>query len=258
LFNNAWNAQQNFDHGYNVPVPPVPPDLEVNSKPNRIEVKWTDDNKSPDDDVSPDPAGYRVYRARGNPNPQVIEGRLIGRWKKIFECGQGIGRPIQYSFNDTTALRGENYYYYVTAFDDGAGNISVNGKNLGMLESGKYLARTTQPASLLREPRTSLDGVAIVPNPFHVNATDVQFPGAPNKIVFEELPAECTIQIYSESGDLVKTLQHTDGSGDESWGVNADTYQTTNTGQVVVSGIYIAHISTPDGQSKNIKFIIIR
>jgi hypothetical protein len=71
-------------------------------------------------------------------------------------------------------------------------------------------------------------------------------------MAFLGLPPACTIRIYTERGDLVKTLEHTDGSGDELWD------STTSSRQVVVSGVYIAVFTTPDGQSAIRKFIIIR
>ena len=67
-----------------------------------------------------------------------------------------------------------------------------------------------------------------------------------------------TIVKKKESGDLVKTIEHTDGSGDESWGVLAEEWSASNTGQIIVSGIYIAYIETPDGESTVLKFAIVR
>ncbi len=76
--------------------------------------------------------------------------------------------------------------------------------------------------------------------------------------MFMDLPPECTIKIYSESGDLIKTLNHTDGSGDEPWGVLEEEQSTTESGQIIVSGIYIAYIETPDGESTFVKFAVVR
>ncbi len=54
--------------------------------------------------------------------------------------------------------------------------------------------------------------------------------------MFYNIPKVCTIKIFTERGDLIKTIQHTDGSGDEPW------YCITSSRQTVVSGLYIAHI----------------
>jgi hypothetical protein len=67
------------------------------------------------------------------------------------------------------------------------------------------------------------------------------------------------IKIYTETGDLIKTINHVNGSGDERWD------SKTSSGQIVVSGLYIAYFEvTEDGsgfkKGDNIfrKFIIIR
>ena len=70
--------------------------------------------------------------------------------------------------------------------------------------------------------------------------------------MFYNIPGQCTIKIFTERGDLITTIEHTDGSGDEAWN------SITDFRQVIVSGLYIAYIETPDGESIHKKFIIIR
>ena len=66
--------------------------------------------------------------------------------------------------------------------------------------------------------------------------------------------------IFTESGDLVKTIDHDSGSGDEIWGGNILDLQTvSDSGQLLVSGIYIAHITDNEsGGTAVTKFVIIR
>jgi hypothetical protein len=89
---------------------------------------------------------------------------------------------------------------------------------------------------------------------------EIQFQGTGKlKLMFVNLPPVCTIYIYNESGDLVKILNHTDGSGGEAWSdATQENFLTTDSGQMVVSGIYIAHIITPQGETENVKFLIVR
>ncbi|MEJ2050942.1 MAG: fibronectin, partial [Calditrichota bacterium] len=214
---------------------------------------WGDESEA-----APDFAGYRVYRAIGNPGTVVQEDKLVGTWEKVFECGEGTGQSLTHVFEDAQAQRGQGYYYYVSAFDDGQGNTGVDGKDVGVLETGPYRNRTTRSASLTRAPGELLSEIRVVPNPFHISASDVQFTGEPNKIIFMGLPPEATIKIYSESGDLVQVIEHTDGSGDEAWGDIFEEQQVTRSGQVIVSGVYIALIQTPSGESTYVKFAIVR
>ena len=83
----------------------------------------------------------------------------------------------------------------------------------------------------------------------------MKFPGVADedKIAFYNIPGECTIRIYSELGELIKTIEHKNGSGNEFW------YQVTSSGQIIVSGIYIAVITdTVTGEHHLAKFTIIR
>jgi hypothetical protein len=239
LFRNAYNAVLNYEADFDVPVPPQAPDIEVWSRPNGVDVLWSN---SDDSDI----AGYRVWRAIGTPYPDFQVDKVIGVHELIFECGAGTDNPtIVNEFRDVNAIRGQPYFYAVTAF------------NSDGLESGRLLNLTTTPAFLTRTAG-SLDQVRVVPNPYNWGARSIQYVGEPNKIKFMDVPGVCTIRIYTESGDLIKTIEHTDGSGDASWGVQLEEHQTTETGQLVVSGVYIAHITTPEGESKNVKFVIVR
>ena len=252
LFNNTSAAQWTVSNNYQVPAAPPAPSVQVTSLPNRIEVAWGDESEQ-----AGDFAGYRVYRALGNPDPLLRQDQFIGAWEPVFACGPGTANPeIVHKYEDTDAVRGEDYYYYVAAFNDGS-EADWNGV-AKPVESGRYLNMTTQAASLTRPPGERLSEIRVVPNPWNVGAGNVQFQGAQNKIVFYGLPPQCTISIYTQSGDLVEKLEHTDGSGDEAWGTLWQERMTSATGQVVVSGLYIAHVETPEGQSKNVKFIVVR
>ena len=243
LFQNAWAAQWAVRNDYNVPIAPSPPSIEVTSLTDRINISW-DGTES---ESASDFAGYRVYRAIGNPDTTFFP---------IFECGQGTDNALCNSYDDITAQRGFSYYYYVAAFDDGVGNAPGVFGRQESLESGKFLNRTTFGASLTR-PGGSLSAARVVPNPFNISARDLQFTGDPNKILFLEVPETATIRIYTESGDLIKTIEHS-GSGDASWGILQEEHSATDNGQIVTSGIYIAHIQTPDGDSTILKFVVVR
>ena len=264
LFTNGINALKNFQNNYNVPNGPPPPSIEVNSRPDRVEINWGSESES-----ASDFAGYRVYRSEGQPgqNQRIYYDREYHpeySWKMIFECGQGTANALTHTYDDATAERAKAYFYYVTAFDDGIGNITdVNGKK-EVLESGESLNMAFKAAYLTRPPGAKLSDVRVVPNPYNINAYELQYPGEPDKIMFLDLPGYCTIKIYTESGDLVKTLYHTSGSGDESWGVLLTEHMASDTGQIVVSGIYIAYIEennedgTPTGNTHVVKFVIVR
>jgi hypothetical protein len=80
-------------------------------------------------------------------------------------------------------------------------------------------------------------GIRIVPNPYNIAAADMQYPGEPDKIMFLNIPGHCLIKIYTENGDLINTISHENGSGDQAWN------SITSSRQVVVSGVYIVHFT---------------
>lgn len=244
LFRNALNAKWAYQNINNVPTGPPPPSIEVESRPDNVLITWGNESES-----ASDLAGYNIYRAI--PTVDSV----------IYRCIKTVGKDI-HSYEDRTAQRGIGYAYAVTAFDDGTSNLAdYNGKK-EVLESSMFLTQTAQTSTgrmavLTRPPKTISD-VRVVPNPFSLRAIDMQFTGQQDKIMFLNLPPICTIKIYSESGDLVKTLEHTNMSGDESWGNLTEEFSVTKTGQVIVSGIYIALIETPDGKKNIVKFAVVR
>ncbi|MFC1543233.1 hypothetical protein ACFL4K_01685 [Candidatus Neomarinimicrobiota bacterium] len=250
LFKNAYAGQWAVRNDYDVPLAPPAPSIEIQSMPDKIVVYWGSDLPSSpgapfESEDAPGFAGYRVYRSEALDHDMELIADIPGSGT--------------YSYDDTEPQRGLAYYYAVTAYDDGTSNGADVYNTNEVLESGKLINRTTLGAHLTRRPTASVDSFRVVPNPFHIGAFDLQFgTGEPNKIMFLDLPPVCTIRIFSESGDLVKTIEHTNLSGDESWGVLAREHSVTESGQYIVSGVYIAHIETPEGESAYQKFVIVR
>jgi len=158
------------------------------------------------------------------------------------------------------------YYYYIVSVSDGSNNRSGQPNPVGSLYSSRFYTQTTQPAELLKPPADNMENIRVVPNPYNIRSRLLQYPGEEDKITFLNLPPYCTIRIFTERGDLIETIEHDNGSGDEAWN------SITSSRQVVVSGIYIAHFkvsrdySDPDtqeplfrkGDSAFRKFVIIR
>jgi len=238
VFTGEDSLLQTFDRAistyradYVIPEPPPPPDeFEVSSGGDQIKLTWSN---SAETHVGF--AGYKVFRAIHKPDTT---------YEEIFSCDLD---DLANEFSDVKAQRGFDYYYYIVSYDDG----NTNGGN--PLYSGKFYTMTSKFASLKRPPGLTLDAIRVVPNPFNIKSRDLQFgESGPNRVFFYDIPAVCTINIYTERGDLIYTIEHTNNSGDESWdGI-------TEYRQLIVSGIYIAHFETPDGRSTYRKFIVIR
>jgi hypothetical protein len=228
-------AKRNYDLGYHIPQPPLPPPLfNVTSGGDRITLAW---EASPSQG-SPGFGGYKIFRAVGKPDTV---------YEEIASLAPGATQ-----YDDVTPQRGFSYYYYISAFSDGSNNTSGGPNPTGFLMSSRFYTRTNQPAYLRRKAGESLPGIRIVPNPYNLASLDMQYPGEPDKIMFLNIPGHCLIRIYTENGDLINTITHEDGSGDQAWN------SITSSRQVVVSGVYLVHFTVTqdyvDPQTGQLKY----
>jgi hypothetical protein len=128
------NARRNYASGYKLPMPPPPPQqFTVTSGGNRILLTWADNATA-----HPNFDGYVIYRSEGN----VMNWRTV--YKKIFECKKS---NVVHSFDDVTAVRGFDYYYYIQSKDDGSTNDLEPGTPL---YSSMFWTMTSVPATLQR------------------------------------------------------------------------------------------------------------
>lgn len=255
---NMYNAQWNFRQGYVIPTAPPPPStFKVTSLPDGVRLEWSSESNA-----AADLDGFRIYRSKGYREPKPDQGQLVGSIELI-----GTVDKYTYTYTDATAEAGQPYYYAVTAIDDGTNIPDVSDEDGDLLypadqvlESGIYLTLTTVPAQLTEEPGDELSDIRVVPNPYNINAINQQYIGVDqDKIAFLGLPPVCTIRIFTESGDLVQVIEHTNESGREDWGGKIpERHSATMSGQRIVSGIYIAHFETPDGASIIRKFVVVR
>ena len=100
----------------------------------------------------------------------------------------------------------------------------------------------------------------MVPNPYVVTNVleqlDLQNPmdRGPRKIYFTNLPKECTISIYTVSGDLVETLEHNSDieNSQEYWDL------TTKDNFPFAYGVYLYHVDAPGIGEKLGRFSVIK
>ncbi|HID92721.1 MAG TPA: hypothetical protein EYP60_01375 [bacterium (Candidatus Stahlbacteria)] len=116
------------------------------------------------------------------------------------------------------------------------------------------------------EARLQLDRIAVVPNPYIVAAAwepEILEPTMAQRAVgtehdrkldFIHLPPECTIRIYTITGELVKTIEHnsTVFDGHESWNM------LSKDNMEISYGIYIYYVDAPGIGTKIGRFAIIK
>lgn len=251
LFQLVRRAKAAFENNYNVPSPPRPPtSFTVTSGTNQISIEWTA--------AEAPPGGWELYRAQnrfqGFPAPNPEE-----RYVCVAGCPGTPPLPgSATSYLDTQVQRNVSYFYYLQAVGARPSNddpLAINGTPGRVpLKSSRYYAQTYDPAFLKRAPGPNLAAARIVPNPYNLGAKEeLRYADQINKIAFLDVPGNSTIRIYTELGELVKTLEHTDGSGDQNWDL------LTDSGQLIVSGIYIAVIRDNNSGEQIIKkFVVIR
>ena len=251
---SAYRAKWNFDHKYQIPLEPPPPSkITITAFASNIQVDWEDTQAEKLNNF----AGYRIMKR-------------ISRLDTVFyqpvynSDASDIG--ASHTFNDTTIRPGANYSYYVQA----KALIDPNDLNADPTTRGKEIFSSrlwVQDNSLGTPvvyppvlPQDNLSKIRVVPNPYNisdplVNGSTYGSGTEGRLLYFLNLPAICTIKIFTENGDLVRTIDHTSSggpSGSEQWNLD------TSSGQVVSSGLYIAVFQKPNGEVSYEKFIIVR
>ena len=239
LFQTFERAHANFEAGYDIPEPPRPPDVfEVNSGGDGIFLEW-------EYPAGEDIEGFEIYRA---------EGRADSTYYLIHEADANERELVD---DDTTPIggptRGRDYYYYISAVGNEADNDGSAMTPEGALSSSRYYTQTYDPARLQRPEGTSMDEIAIAPNPYSRSAdSEMRLQERGDRVAFYDVPGEARIRIYTEVGELVDDFVHDDGSGDAFWDL------TTQDDQKISSGVYIIVFEDLEtGEQTTRKFVAI-
>jgi len=262
---NLYAASNNMST-YPVPeAPHAPLNFAVFGRPDKVDLTWEPPAGGPSR------TAWVLYRAdlwednlytngcteESNFGPNVVNGSR-GQIRCGYEMIAELG-PNDTSYEDREPVRGTDYYYFLQAVggpqsDDPDGITGTPGGY--PLRSSRYLTQTYQPVNLKRPPYGTSGTVAdarIVPNPVNLGSDNTVRFEQEDRVAFFNIPGDCTIKIFTALGELVHTIEHNDGSGDELWNL------TTRSRQLLVSGIYIAVITdNSNGQESILKFTVIR
>lgn len=246
----AWRAKWNYEHNYQIPKAPPPPitfDIRSSGLDDGVFLNW----RNPEAENMPNFAGYRILRRLTNQDSVF--------YKIIYSSGPE-DKASEHEILDTSVVSGAPYYYYLQT----KAKIDENDLNADPTTRGKiiYSSRLLVPnLNSIAPPKHSsedMSSIRIVPNPYNINDPLVRqlfadYDG--RRINFYNLPPVVSIKIFTENGDLIKTIYHehpVDESGFEYWDMITDNQQ------VISSGIYIAVFQKPDGETSFQKFIVVR
>lgn len=149
----------------------------------------------------------------------------------------------------------------VSSIRPGAGNY-IRITNKRPFRSGDFFNFTiSEPKFDADLARSELDKIKVVPNPYiATNILELQTQTqlgnarAQRTLMFNHLPAKCTIRIYNIRGELVRTIERNAAMSDgtEYWELlNRDN-------QDVAYGVYIYHVEAPGIGEKVGKFAVIK
>lgn len=252
LFRNASRAvrlwkSSNVKKGqgtFNVPFAPAAPSLTGFSEFDQVRLQWGDEAEK--DTRAGTITKYRIYR--DYKRPPAMTSPTDTTFLLLAEVPAGTHEYI-----DREIVRGDKYYYYITAVNDKGIESSpfLNMTGTSQVREDEALTPTRGP-----DPDWTKN-VVVVPNPFHA-AGAVKYPG--RRLTWLNLPAYCNIRIYTMTGDLVQKIKHVSGSGTDDW-LRQDTFSTME----IVSGVYIYVIEELDGPDGNPtgkkaigKFVVIK
>jgi hypothetical protein len=120
----------------------------------------------------------------------------------------------------------------------------------------KFAFSIGQAAISAQAIKDELHRVRVVPNPYVVASRFEEEFGALRReplrqLKFIHLPPVCAIRIFTIDGDLVTTIEHTDGTGAATWDMRA------GGGREIASGIYLYLIKTDNAERLD-RFAVIK
>lgn len=252
--NYAWSK---INSGVKLPAAPPPPDISIINGPSQIEVSWSYPEASYFQDAVTgvdDWDEWKVYRKKGALLTfDPLDENAINKWELVFSTKDKNVKQ----FIDKNVTRGVDYYYAVTAVDNGTQNTTgcVPGARL---ESSRFVTMSQLNSYSVKSGLNTSKEVRVVPNPatrYKAGAAINQ--GTPDRISFFNLPVSCKLSVYTESGELVWTRDHY-ASADHTWD------QKTDSNQYAVSGLYILAVTECKDANGNsldnqfVKFVIVR
>ncbi len=282
---------------YILPAPPNSPYTRIDATDGKIEIYWSNNSEESIDPITQekDFEGYRVYASKlgfdVSQTPPKLEFVKIGEYdipnNGLFnEVGfeavrlekpltfEGDTNVYYYKYTINNIQNGWQYAIAVTAFDRGN-----PGANLESLESSPNFNNFRVFAGKDAVEDLKENGPFAYPNPYYAGAAwegNSSFQEESRKMIFANLPARCTIRVYTTAGDLLDEINHdqdyigTDirwfktfgaedpeknifSGGEHAWDL------LTQSNQILARGIYIFTVEDLDtGKLYKSKFLIIK
>ena len=263
---NADRVLALLNNDFNTPGPPPQPEFRLSVDNHSVLIDWEIIPSSINPEIYQDPyrmddedqpfEGYRIYKSnysKDGPYTMLAEYDIGGNG--LFN---DVG--LKYQFQDVGLLNNFEYYYSVTGF-------SKQDAVVGFLSQESSISANAQVAVPGTGTPDKVGDVAVVPNPYradlYYNTLNPPWE-KPNyfgdiwveqdrRIQFINLPSQCTIKIYTVSGEEVRVIKHDNiNRGYADWNL------TSSVGQTVAGGIYLFSVSDVIGNNQIGKFVIVK
>ena len=100
--------------------------------------------------------------------------------------------------------------------------------------------------------KPDLAAIHTAPDPY-LGSSRFDLAPTARQLVFVNMPAQCTLRIYSLSGVLIRSFNYRDesGGGRMAWDM------TSRSGQSIASGVYFFQVTTPEGDEHVGRFTVV-
>lgn len=143
---------------------------------------------------------------------------------------------------NTSLIFGYDYKYRLAAYDTTGMGSPISG----------YTNMTLRPGAVAEPTATALKNIKVVPNPLILGTRWDKYADV-TQVKFNHMPeSNATIKIYNISGDLLRVIEHTDGTTTATWDL------LTKHNQEVAPGLYIYVVIGENGEKTKGTFSIIR
>jgi len=175
----------------------------------------------------------------------------------------GFLKYFEYEYTIDNLLPTVPYYVNVTAFDFGSPQ-----SGLGSLETSRTnLAEMVYPLNSVDSVEAKNLEVYVYPNPYRVDGNYIEdgfegrnaqyyIPDRMRRLHFANLPAKCTIRIYTLDGDLIREIEH-DMDPSDPTAMHDEWDMITRNTQRIVTGIYYWVVEEANGDTQIGKLVII-
>ncbi len=175
----------------------------------------------------------------------------------------GYFKYYEYEFLIEDLLPNVPYYIAVTTYDFGSPETGLE-----PLESSKTLtAKSAYPNNKLDLAADEVSNVYVFPNPYRNDAgyrvlglegrgQEERSRDRVRRVTFANLPAKCTIKIFSLDGDLIREIRHDFDESDPNSSYHEWDLVSRNV-QLVVSGLYYWVVEDDNGRTQIGKLVIL-